>query len=42
MIYKSGEPQGGMILTWENKELGEKPVQCHFIHHYKTTALPYL
>jgi hypothetical protein len=29
MIH-GGEEPGGIILT---EELGEKPVQCHFLHH---------
>jgi hypothetical protein len=27
------ENDGGMILTGKTKELGEKPVPVHFVHH---------
>jgi hypothetical protein len=27
------ENEGGMILTGKTEELGEKPVQCQFVHH---------
>jgi hypothetical protein len=27
------ENEGGMILTGKTEEFGEKPDQCHFVHH---------
>jgi hypothetical protein len=32
-MYMSNECHSGMILTGKTEELGEKPSQCHFVHH---------
>jgi hypothetical protein len=39
--YMSTESHGGIILTGETKELGDKPDQCHFVHHTSHVDWPW-